>query len=109
MPWSWIIASILEACISSSDCVDNWKKFSAVRKCLLRFSNSGGEIHKQRQENSMMNRIDRWRSSEYAALRYRVASMKPAKNKSNSTIKALASRARTNCIQGQFSRVAKVL
>ena len=35
--------------------------------------------------------------------------MKQAKNKSISTVKALASRAKTLCLQGQFGRAAKIL
>ena len=67
MPWSGIITSIIEDCISNPDCVDNWKKFFAA-KCVLRASNRGGKKHKQQQENSLMNRFERRRSGEYAAL-----------------------------------------
>ena len=109
MPWSGIITSIIEDCISNPDCVDNWKKFFAVSKCVLRASNRGGKKHKQQQENSMMNRFERWRSGEYAALWYEAASLKQAKNKSNSTMEALASRAKALCLQGQFGRAAKIL
>ena len=79
MPWSGIITSIIDDCISNPDCVDNWKKFFAVSKCVLRASNRGGKKDKQQQENSMMNRIERWRSGEYAALWYEAASMKQVK------------------------------
>ena len=54
-----------------------------------------GKKHEQQQENSVMNRFERWRSGEYVALWYEVASMKQAKNKSNTTIEALASRENT--------------
>ena len=57
----------------------------------------------------MMNRFERWRLGEYAALWYEAASMKQAKNKCNSTMEALASRAKTLCLQGQFGRVANIL
>ena len=107
MQWSGIFTSIIEDCISNTDCVDNWKKFFAVSKCVLRASNRGGK--KQQQENSMMNRFERWRLVEYAALWYEAASMKQAKNKSNSTIEALASRAKTLCLQRQFGRAAQIL
>ena len=109
MPCSGIITSIIEDCISNPDCVDNWKKFFAVSKCVLRASDRGGKKHKQQQENSMMNRFERWRSGEYAALWYEADSMKQAKYKSNSTMEALASRAKTLCLQGQFGRAAKIL
>ena len=56
-----------------------------------------------------MNRFERWRYGEFAALWYEAASMKQAKNKSNSTMEALASRAKTPCLQGQFGRAAKIL
>ena len=56
-----------------------------------------------------MNRIERWRSGEKAALWYKAASMKQSKNKSNSTIESLASRAKTLCPQGQFGRAEKIL
>ena len=49
------------------------------------------------------------RSDDYAALWYEAASMKQVKNKSNSTMEVLASRAKTLCLQGQFGRSAKVL
>ena len=55
----------------------------------------------------MMNRFERRRSGEFAALWYEAASMKQAK-KSNGTMEALASRAKTLCLQGQFSRAAKI-
>ena len=112
MPWSGIITSIIEDCLSNPDCVDNWKKFFTVSKCVLRASNRGRKKHKQQQENSMMKRFERWRSprsGEYAALWYEAASMKQAKNKSNSTMEALASRAKTLCLQGQFGRAANIL
>ena len=109
MPWSGIITSSIEDCISNLDCVDNWKKFFAVSKCVLRASNRGGGKHEQQQENSMMNRFERWRSGEYADLWYGAASMKQTKNKSNSTIEVLASRVKTDCLQGQFDRAAKIL
>ena len=102
MPWSGIVTSIKEHCISNLDCVDNWKKFFAVNKCVLLASNRGGKKHKQQQENSMINRFERWRSGEYAALWYEAVTMKQAKNKSNSTMKALTSRAKTFCLQGQW-------
>ena len=35
--------------------------------------------------------------------------MKQAKNISNRTMEALASRAKTRCLQGQFGRAAKIL
>ena len=54
----------------------------------------------------MMNIYERWRSGEYAALWYEAASMKQAKNKSKSTTEALASRAKTFCLQ--FGREAKI-
>ena len=57
----------------------------------------------------MMNRFERWRSGEHAALWYEAASMKQAKIKSNSTIEPLASRANTLCLRGQFGRAAKIL
>ena len=41
MPWSGIIKSNVEDCISNPDCVDNWKKYFAVSKCVLRASNRG--------------------------------------------------------------------
>ena len=56
-----------------------------------------------------MNRFERWRSVEYAALWYEAASMTQAKNKSNSTMEARTSQAKTLCLQGQFGRSAKVL
>ena len=77
--------------------------------CVLGASNRGSKKHRQQQENSMMTRFERWRSGEYAALWYEAASMKQAKNKSNSTMEALASRAKTLCLQGQFGRAAKIL
>ena len=80
MQWSGIITSTMEDCISHLDCVDNWKKYFAVSRCLLRASNSGVQKHKQQQENSMVNRLERWRSCEYAALWYKAASSRPAKN-----------------------------
>ena len=61
MPWSGIITSIIDDCISYPDCVDHWKKIFAVSKCVLRASNRGGKKHKQQQqENSMMNRFERF-------------------------------------------------
>ena len=41
MLWSRIITSIIDGCISNPDCVDNWKKFFAVSKFVLRASNRG--------------------------------------------------------------------
>ena len=109
IPWYGIITSIIEDCISNADCVENWRKFFAVSKCVSRASNRGGKKHKQQQENSMMNRFERWRSGEYAALWYEAASIKQAKNKSNSRMEALAFRAKTRCLRGQFGRAAKIL
>ena len=57
----------------------------------------------------MMNRFERFRLGEYAALWHEAASMKQAKTKSNSTMESLASGARTLCLEGQFGRVAKNL
>ena len=45
MLWSGIITSIIEDCISDPDCVDNWNRFFAVSKCVLRASNRGGKKH----------------------------------------------------------------
>ena len=42
MQWSGIITSTIEDCISNTDCVDKWKKFFAVSKCVLHASNRGG-------------------------------------------------------------------
>ena len=113
MQWSEIIALIIEDCISNTDCVDKWKKLFAVSKILLFACIKGGKMHKQRQqqqqqENSKMNRFVGWRSGKYAALRYEAASMKQAKNKSNNTMEALASRASTLCLQGLFGRAAMI-
>ena len=52
----------------------------------------------------MTNRFERWRSGEYAALWYEVASMKQAINESNSTVEVLASQARSLCLRGQLRR-----
>ena len=57
----------------------------------------------------MMNRFERWRSGEYAVFWYEAASIKQAKNKSNSTIEALASRAKILCLQRQCGRAVKIL
>ena len=57
----------------------------------------------------MIYRFEGSSSGGYGALWYEAASMKQAKNKSNSTIEALASRAKTICLQGQFGRSAKML
>ena len=39
--WSGIITSVIEDCISNPECIDNWKKFFANSKCLLRAPNRG--------------------------------------------------------------------
>ena len=57
----------------------------------------------------MMNIFERWRSGECAALRYEAASMKQVKNKSNNSMEALSSRAKTLCLQGHFGCAATTL
>ena len=56
-----------------------------------------------------MSRLEQWKSGDYAALCYEAASMKHLKKTSNESIDALARRAKSFCLQGQFGRAAKVL
>ena len=107
--WSELLTSVIDACISHAQSLENWKKLFAISKCVLRASNRGGKKHKQQQEQQLLSRLERWKSGDYAALWYEAASMKQSNNTSNETIDALASRAKSLCLQGQFGRAAKVL
>ena len=66
--------------------------------------------HKQQQQDKqLLSRLERWKSGDYAALWYEAASMKQSSKNSNESIDALASRAKSLCLPGQFGRAAKVL
>ena len=107
--WSELLTSVIDTCISHAQSIENWKKLFAISKCVLRASNLGGKKHKQQQEKQLLSRLERWKSGDYVALWYEAASMKQSNKTSNESIDALASRAKSFCLQGQFGRAAKVL
>ena len=63
----------------------------------------------QYTQHKIQEALERWKSGDYAALWYEAASMKQSNKTSNESIDALASRAKSLCLQGQFGRAAKVL
>ena len=104
-----LINCVINAYISHAQSLENRKKILAISKCVLRASNRGGKKHKQQQEKQLLSRLERWKSGDYAALWYEAASMKQSNKTSNESIDALASSAKSLCLQGQFERAAKVL
>ena len=107
--WSELLTSVNDACVSHAQSLENWKKLFAISKYVLRASNRGGKKHMQQQEKQLLSRLERWKSGDYAALLYEAASMKQSNKTSNESMDALASRAKSLCLQGQFGRAAKVL
>ena len=107
---SELITSIIDACISHAQSLENWKTVYAISQCVLLASNRGGKNHKQQQqEKQLLSRLERWKSGDYGALWYEAASMKQSSKTSNESIDALASRAKSLCLQEQLGRAAKVL
>ena len=49
---SELLASVIDACISHAQSLENWKKLFAISKCVLRASSRGGKKHKQQQKKS---------------------------------------------------------
>ena len=56
--WSELLTSVIDACISLAQSIENWKKLFAISKCVLRASNRGGKKHKQQQEKQLLSRLE---------------------------------------------------
>ena len=106
---SELLAWVIEALISLARLLEKWKKFFAISNCILRASARGGKKNKQQQEKQLLSRLERWKSGDYAALWYNVASIKQSSKTSNESIDVLTNCAKVYCLQGQLGRAAKVL
>ena len=106
--WSKFFSDVSTDCIEDPNTELNWRNFG-LSKCILRASNRGGQKHRRKNDQRILERINRWNSGDFGGPWNGACSLKQMKRSNDTNSEEIIKRADKFGFQGQYGRAAKVL